>query len=363
MCIESTPSAISKARKAKPKPKADLRRKSGEQWRKHKVAERTKLERAYKPALEDWFEQFAVAALKDAKPQIEAAVRTKKVSAIKKIDADRYIVSRYNAIRGRILVRKDIEVGPLERSLKEIFRRFGLASYEESAKDTARATGTRWVMRPQIAAEINDAIDNKVVLLVKETEQRVRESVRRIVSDALREDPVPTSREIGRRIARQWMGPPSARSVRGNRVWPGRGTTEEQRVTADWARDQAELKQGGKEHLFSFARAQTIARTEIAQAQNAAIADGMTQAGIQLVSWLPRPFNPDHDKPGARNHYLMDDHPPISVKAMNGTDKSKWFLLPPRKGATGQERAPYPNWIGLEAGQTVNCQCVLVPER
>ena len=26
------------------------------------------------------------------------------------------------------------------------------------------------------------------------------------------------------------------------------------------------------------------------------------------------------------------------------------------------ERAPYPNWIGLSAGETVNCQCILVPE-
>lgn len=312
-----------------------------ETWRRRKASERNQAERAYIPSLTRWFDQFALEALRDVRPQVERAMRDRKVSRIRKL--------------GRVPVRKDIDRTKIEQSLLEIFSRFGLRTFDQAGQDAAAAVRGRWELKPDIVADYNDKLQNKVVLLVEETETRVRESVRRVVSDALRESPRPSAREVGRRLARQWMGPPDARPVAANDVWPGRGTEEEGRVTADWARTQEALAEGGQEFVFSAARAQTIARTEIAQAQSAATAESMVQADIDEVDWLPKPYNQAHDRPGARNHFLMAKHPPITVKAMNGKDIAHWFELP------SGVRAPYPNWIGLPAGETVNCQCILVP--
>jgi hypothetical protein len=249
------------------------------------------------------------------------------------------------------------DLGKLEADLAELFRRYGLRQLSSAGQNAARAAGGKWKIKPELAAEWNERLENKVVLLVESTEAKVRGSIKRLVSDALRESPRPTARELARRIARQWHGPGvTRRPKRGGQAWPGRGTKEERQQTADWTRYQRGLKRGERENLFSFERADTIARTELAQAENAAIADSFGEIGIEAVEWMAFPYNPAHDHPGARNHYRMRGKS-ITVAAMNGADRSQWFELP------SGIRTPYPNWIGLPAGETVNCQCMVVPKR
>lgn len=249
----------------------------------------------------------------------------------------------------------------LEAELQELFRNFGLRQMNSAGRRAARSARGKWVMRPELAAKWSDKLANKIVLLSDSIDKQIRDSVKRIVTDSLRESPRPSPAQVARRIARSWYGPP----MKGPRPrdgikgpWPGRGTAEEQRITADWARKYSGgLQPGEKEYLFSFERAHTIARTELAQAENAAIADAYSQTNVKLVGWLAFPYNPDHDGPGKRNHYLMNKHPPITIEAMQGSDKSQWFKLP--SGIF----TPYPNWIELPAGETVNCQCTTVPRR
>ena len=47
----------------------------------------------------------------------------------------------------------------------------------------------------------------------------------------------------------------------------------------------------------------------------------------------------------------MNEHSPIYVEAIIENDESGWFTLP------SSIRAPYPNWMGLPAGETVSCRC------
>ena len=259
-----------------------------------------------------------------------------------------------NIVVSKAMTMADIEA--LAGEMHDLLERYGLMQINSAGKEAAQAAGGKWLIQPGIIANYAETLPNKIKLLIDGTADGVRESVQRIIAEAMRESPVPSTTEIGRRISRSWYGPQTNTRL-SQLSWPGRGTAEEQRITADWARSQEQLQAGGKEYLFSFRRAHTIARTEVMRAENTGIAAGYKAANIEWVKWQAYPFNPDHDGPGKRNHYLMLKHPPITVDAMNGSDRDKWFKLP------NGERAPYPGWEGLSAGNTVNCTCTIVPSR
>jgi hypothetical protein len=135
-------------------------------------------------------------------------------------------------------------------------------------------------------------------------------------------------------------------------AWPGRGTSEEQRVTADWTRREEGLADGDREYVFSFERAALIARNEVANVESLGIATGLAEAGVERVIWTSYP---EDGRSGEREHWRMNEHPPITVEAMQGTDETKWFVLP--SGIA----APYPRWTGLPAKEAINCRCFLAP--
>lgn len=308
------------------------------EWKRRRNSFRERRVSAYSAAISAWLDRLAARLLARSQRQIATALREKKINAIKCLNVE---------------LAKAAGLGDLTTEAERILRRYGLAAYNDAGKEASRALGSQWVMRPDAAAEVSDAIRTKVVLLVSQTEDRVRDLVRQTVSDALREETTPSAKEVGRRLARTFMGPPEARPAGYAGVWPGRGTAEEERITADWARHV--LGDREQEHIFSFERAQTIARTEIGQAQNTAIADSYEVAGVTEVEWVARGYNPTHDGPGRRNHYLMSKHAPIKMVSMKGSDPSGWFKLP------SGLRAPWPQWVGLPAGEVVNCECILLP--
>jgi len=281
-------------------------------------------------------------------------------------DAIRGLSGSYNKayphseiVESAVAVQKSaISRAALKRQLLALYRQFGLRQFAEGGKRGAKAGNGKWILTPDMAAQFNDALESKVVLLISETEQRVKSRIRQIVSDALREEVRPTQAEVGRRIARSFMGPPTGTSPEAlarQEAWPGRHTDEEDRITADWARREQGLKDGDREYIFDFTRAQTIARNEIANAENAGIANGYAVAGVESVDWLSYPRD---GRSGKREHWKMNKHPPILVVDMMGTDEDKWFKLPHRG-----ERAPFPKAPNLSAFNSINCRCLVVPTK
>jgi uncharacterized protein YajQ (UPF0234 family) len=286
-------------------------------------------------AVTDWLERYARRRLKDVRSTLDNR-------GIKALRDD------FSSARKPVPIAKisDKDLRRFESELLNLLTKFGLKQLDSAGRDSANSVGGTWILRPQVKAQMNAQLANKVVLLVKETELSIKGSIRQLVTDALLESPQPSPKELGRRIARQWMGPGEVRE-------PQTGKPKEGRVTTEWRRSQEKLDRE-REHIFSYTRAQTIARTELAQADNAGIAEGLTVSGVESVKWLARG---NDGRSGPRKHYLMNRHKSITVAEMNGRDKSKWFEL------DNGERAPYPNWIGLSAFNTVSCRCVLVPAR
>jgi len=233
---------------------------------------------------------------------------------------------------------------PLEVELLELLMRYGVRQFSEAADSAAAATGGTWRLPPSLMGDIAEEKQNKVILIMESTTWEVREAIKRLVVEAERESPRPSSSELARRIARTWFGPPSD-------ISPGRGTAEEARVTADWRRTQRDIEGGSRESLFSFERSYVIARTELQQVEVAGAARGYTDSGVEVVGWLAFP---NDGRSGRREHWRMNGET-ITVAAMNGKDSSQWFELP------SGIRCPYPGWIGLPASDAVSCRCGLAP--
>jgi SPP1 gp7 family putative phage head morphogenesis protein len=92
---------------------------------------------------------------------------------------------------------------------------------------------------------------------------------------------------------------------------------------------------------FSEARAEIIARTEIAQAQNAGIQQGISEAGIKKIEWLT----------------VIDDRTRDDHIAMDGkvTEVGTPFVLP------DGTRLMYPCALGGPPEHVVNCRCTFAP--
>ena len=235
---------------------------------------------------------------------------------------------------------------PFEEEMYRLLVRYGMLAYDDGGKRASKSAGAKWSAPPGILAEMAATKGNKVVLLIKDTEDEVRRALDALMAQSATEYPRPSVKEVARRIARQWFGPEAIGEI-------GRGTEREAQMTADWRRTTEQIEGGGREHLFSFERAYTIARTETAQAENLGIKQGYTDAGVDKVKWLAYP---DDGRSGKRMHWKMNKHPPIDVVDMNNeSDSSGWFTLP------SGWKTPYPNWMGLPAGETVNCRCTIVP--
>lgn len=214
-------------------------------------------------------------------------------------------------------VSKGINRPELEADLFRLLQRFGLAQMSDAGM---RAAGA-FEIQPQLLREMLAAKEIKVRLIIDETEHATRESLRQILIEAEGEVPRPTQVEVARRIARQWFGP--ARKTTGDDPY-------------------------AQERMFSHERAATIARTELAQAENDGIVHGLMAAEVERVEWAAQP---DDGRSGKRKHFEMNEHPPIMLEAVVKMDESGWFTLP------SGLRAPYPMWSGLPAGEIISCRC------
>lgn len=187
----------------------------------------------------------------------------------------------------------------LERELRRILVANGKASFTSSVRRTLGvrdATPADAEMQRFMASK-----EIRIQQIMSGTRKAVTDSIRQIILTALAEDPRPSTTEIGRRIGRVYHGDTGGEvgdivpaPLTGSRVLP----TERVRLTG-----------GGNLYVFSFERAQLIARTEMAQAENEGIVEGYRQAGVPGLKWLA--YN--DGRTGDREHNEMNKHPPIAV--------------------------------------------------
>lgn len=268
--------------------------------------------------LHRWLERFALSEFGPAVEQVSESLR-----------------------HGGLTVAKAATKSELQAELYMLLTSFGLRQFDDDGRRAARSAGSRWAMNPGIVGRVVAEKEIRVRLVMADTEAMIKDSLRGLLDDALKEIPQPSVQEMSRRIARTWFGPPSD-------MPPGREGEQLRRLTANW---QKPPSLGEPERLFSFDRAYTIARTELGQVQNQAIAEGFGQAGVERVRWLAY----RDSKSGDRHHNRMNNHKPITVADMRGNDRSRWFELP------SGIRCPYPQWMGLPAKESVNCRCTVVP--
>jgi hypothetical protein len=295
---------------------AGLRKSATWVERQHREAESRAL--GLERSIASWLERYASNALKEQRGAIAEALRERNP---------------------RVVTVSKASQGDLSEQLVNMLRRFTRSSFSDGAK----STGLRRAP-PGVFEEFESQIATKVKLLRRETELRIRKAIREIITEALASDVVPSVGEVGRRISRQFFGPGQQTDV-----YPGRGTAEERRVTIDWRKANPE-----PEYIVSPKRARIIARNEMQNARMAGIATGYEATGIKYVEWLSKQ---NDGRSGERKHYLMNDHPPIAVADMRGSDESKWFKLP------SGVHTPHPRHPSLPAKEAINCRCGIIPSR
>lgn len=224
---------------------------------------------------------------------------------------------------------------PSQKQLEEELRRILVAN-----GGTAFASSVRRTLGARNAApadvEMKRFMASKEIRIrqiMSSTRKAVVDSIRQIVLTALAEDPRPSTTEIGRRIGRVYHGDTGGEvrdivpaPISGSRVLP----TERVRLTG-----------GGNLYVFSFERAQLIARTEMAQAENEGIVEGYRQAGVPGLKWLA--YN--DGRTGDREHNKMNRHPPVAV--------GEKFTLP------DGTRMRYPGDPTAPIKHLANCRCTV----
>lgn len=232
--------------------------------------------------------------------------------------------------------RVEVKKAPTKRELEHALRRVLIRQGERAVSAAARRTAGGPVAIPD--AKMREFLRTKEVLLqqiMSSMRRDVRESVRAMVAASVEEIPRPSIGELARRIHSSFHGTTTATgetrggSLRDYVPAPGVGVlpTELARTTDD-----------GPLYVFSPQRAELIARTEMAQAENTGIYEGYRATGAVGLEWLAY----DDGRSGDRRHDEMKGEA-VAI----GED----FVLP--DGA----RMRYPGDPAGPIRHTANCRC------
>lgn len=193
-------------------------------------------------------------------------------------------------VMGRVFKADPPSDAELTRQLWRILTKGGESAFQMSY---ARTTGTVRNKVPDYAmAEFMRTKQVRLQQIMASVRREVRDSTRQVILTALAEDPRPSTNEIGRRIARVFHGDAGGRPVG---VEPAPLINSKVLPTS-----RVKLDDGGNLYVFSFQRAQLIARTEMAQAENTGIVEGYKASGVKRLRWLAyrdgRSGDREHDK-------------------------------------------------------------------
>lgn len=190
----------------------------------------------------------------------------------------------------------------MERDLARIFRTYSLRMVKDAGQS---AVGVRPSGGTQAVKDFLATKPIKITRLAKATRDRVIKTVRDILIKAEDETPQPTVAQIAQRIRDKFDGDDS----------------------------------------FAFtvtpARAELIARTELAQAQNTGIVEGYREIGIKRMEWLA--YN--DGRSGDRRHDRMDGQI---------VEVGKPFTNP-----TTGVKLRYPGDPSAPISETANCRCTV----
>lgn len=211
------------------------------------------------------------------------------------------------------------------RALRRLLLLFGLRTGQESANRAAGETIVRGSLfddalsgKPtqiKVFQEWIDGADVRAESIAAETRERIRDSVREIIAAGDARDPRATIDDITRRIA-----------------------------TTVHATEPASGAEPAARYVFSFQRAETIARTELAQVENTGRVAGYQATGIEEMEWLAY----TDGKSGDRHHERMKG---VRVKV------GEKFTMPSGKTLR------YPGDPLGDISETANCRCTVKPVR
>lgn len=146
----------------------------------------------------------------------------------------------------------------MDRELLEILTRYGLRYANETGRKAAESVGNdQWELTPKFVSDYARTKEVQVQIIGDETRKLIRDSLQNLFANAMNETPRPGVGSLVRRIKLLWeSGEPD----------PG----------AEYSRSP----------VFSRARAELIARTELVQIQGEAKSEAYKQSGVKLVRWL-----------------------------------------------------------------------------
>lgn len=206
--------------------------------------------------LQQWLQRYARWVAAEEQRRIEASVINRRVFDMAKAEDD--------------------TERRLRRELFQILTDNGLSTLERSARRTAGMEQA--VITDRAMTEFMQQKRIKLQQIMSTTQKAVKESVRQIILTALEEPVRPSTKEIGRRIARVFHGDTGGRvgevvpaPLINRRVLPTK---------------RVKLDTGGNLYVFSPERAILIARTEMAQAEQEGIIRGYEAAGVEGIKWL-----------------------------------------------------------------------------
>ena len=222
-----------------------------------------------------------------------------------------------------------------DEDLRRLLLRFGarraVSTARRAAREGARATGQRVDPEAVIPGSIErDVVENKPTKIVAfqrwldgvesdvgrisaEARETIRSSVRETIAASLAEPVTPSVGEIARRINRTIVAVEPAEDPSKDRVY-----------------------------VFTHARAETIARTELVQVENTARIAGYEETGVEAIEWVA--YN--DGRSGDRHHERMDGRR-VALGELFTTPRGNRLRYP------GDPLGP------IE--ETANCRCTTKP--
>lgn len=253
-------------------------------------------------------------------------------------------------------VLQDIRKAPTRRELEQALRRI-LVTHGVRALNSAarRAAGGPVDVTDAAMREFLRTKEVQLQQIMASARRDVRESVRVLVAQSVNEIPRPSIGELARRIHQTFHGGPGGgprdqrfdiRATPREQVPPGRfvpvGIPAPRRGSRVLPTERFRTTEGGNLYAFSPERAELIARTEMAQAENTGIVEGYKATGVLGLEWLAY----DDGRTGDRRHNEMKGLA-VEVGDRFYTPLGNWLRYP------GDPMAPI--------GETANCRCSTRP--